>query len=171
MGHGPVEGILDKGLYKKLELRCSIPRSKLKNLNLGPTKNREKTPNDQATRVTLASPQVTWSMNLSKPLNVAVVTLFKAEEGPPLQGDADVHRPSGKGTPPRGSSDDRRQGVLKKSTRRPNQSCDLAQRGRTAEGDLVETILRKWCGRLQCRRQDTQIVLVFSLGFFFFLYL
>jgi hypothetical protein len=111
-------GILDKGLSKNLELRCSIPRSKLKNLNLGPTKNREKTPNDQATRVTLASPQVTWSMNLSKPLNVAVVTLFKAEEGPPLQGDADVHRPSGKGTPPRGSSDDHCQGVLKKSTPR-----------------------------------------------------
>jgi hypothetical protein len=78
-------GILDKGLSKNLELRCSIPRSKIKNLNLGPTTNREKTPNDQATRVT-------WSMNLSKPLNVAVVTLFKAEEGPPLQGDADVHR-------------------------------------------------------------------------------
>ena len=108
-------GILDKGLSKNLELKCSIPWSKLKNMNLGPTTNRERTPNDQATRLTMASPPVMWLENLSKPLNGAVVAPIKAEEGPPLWGDADVHRLRGKGTPSCGSSDDCRQGVLKKS--------------------------------------------------------
>jgi hypothetical protein len=123
-------GDLDRGLAKKLEFKCSIPRAKLKNLNIGPATNNEKASNEQTTWVTLASPPVTWSMNSSKPSNVAVVTPINAEEGPPLgcRGDSDVRQPTtgGKGTPQQGSSNDHRQGVLDESTPRYGRERSVA---------------------------------------------